>query len=128
VAGNHGIETGEVVEFIKRSADMERDIEISPSEVAALLKEGAIKLIDVRTLQEYQIAHIDGSRLVDQALAEEMVHAWPKETPIVTVCHHGVRSLDAAAYFRGHGLMKTRSMSGGIDAWSTMVDGGVPRY
>ena len=128
VARNHGIETREVVEFIKRSADMEKDIEISPSEVAALLKEGAIKLVDVRTPQEYEIAHIDGSQLVDQALAQEMVQTWPKDTPIVTVCHHGVRSLDAAAYLRGHGLMKTRSMRGGIDAWSTMVDARVPRY
>ena len=128
VARNHGIETREVVEFIKRSADMEKDIEISHSEVAALLKEGAIKLVDVRTPQEYEIAHIDGSQLVDQALAQEMVQTWPKDTPIVTVCHHGVRSLDAAAYLRGHGLMKTRSMRGGIDAWSTMVDARVPRY
>jgi len=64
----------------------------------------------------------------DQALAQEIVTTWPKDTVIVTVCHHGMRSLDAAAYFRGHGLKDVQSMRGGIDAWSLTVDSSVPRY
>jgi rhodanese-related sulfurtransferase len=128
VARNHGLEAGEVVAFIQQSAELEMDMEISPAEVADLLKKGAIKLVDVRTPQEYEIARIEGSHLADQALIQEMVHSWPKDTPIVTVCHHGMRSLDAVAYLRGHGLRNTRSMSGGIDVWSKTVDPRVPRY
>ena len=82
----------------------------------------------MRTPQEYEIARIEGCRLVDDALAKEIVETWPKDTPIVTVCHHGVRSLDAAVYLRGQGFTKTRSMSGGIDVWSMTVDPSVPRY
>jgi monothiol glutaredoxin len=107
---------------------MELNLEISPAEVAALMKEGAVTLIDVRTPQEYEIARIDGCRLVDQALAKEIVETWPKDTPIVTVCHHGVRSLDAAVYLRQQGLTQTRSMSGGINLWSMTVDPSIPRY
>ena len=66
--------------------------------------------------------------LVDDALAKEIVETWAKDTPIVTICHHGIRSLDAAVYLRGQGFAKTRSMRGGIDVWSMTVDPSVPRY
>jgi rhodanese-related sulfurtransferase len=128
VARSHGVETEEIVRFIKESAESERDLEITPAETAALLARKAIRLIDVRTPQEYAIARIEGSQLIDQTLAQEIVQTWPKDTPIVTVCHHGVRSLDAAAYLRGHGMKNTRSMRGGIDAWSLTVDSSIPRY
>ena len=128
VSQDHGLETDRVVAFIKESADGERDLEISAAETAQLLKQGAIKILDVRTPQEYDIAHVEGSILVDQSVAQEIVNEWPKDSPIVTMCHHGVRSLDAAAYLRGHGLKNTRSMRGGIDAWATTVDPSMPRY
>ena len=107
---------------------MELDLEISAAEVAALMKEGSVTLIDVRTQQEYQIARIEGCRLVDESLAKEIVETWPKDTPIVTICHHGVRSLDAALFLRRHGFAQTRSMRGGIDLWSTSIDASIPRY
>lgn len=128
VARDHGLEPAQVVEFIKESAELEKDLEIDPAQTAALLKTGAIKLLDVRTPQEYQMAHVEGSILVDQALAQEIVTTWPKDTAIVTMCHHGMRSIDAAAYLRGHGLKNVQSMRGGIDAWSRAIDSSVPRY
>jgi rhodanese-related sulfurtransferase len=127
VAANHGLDVNEVVEFIRGSQDMEKDLEIAPREVAELLKQGTIKLLDVRTPQEYAIANIPGSVLVDQALAQEILQ-WPKDTQIVTMCHHGMRSLDACAYLRGHGFANTKSMTGGIDAWALQIDPSTPRY
>jgi rhodanese-related sulfurtransferase len=103
-------------------------MEIDPIEVQQLLKQKTIKLLDVRTSVEYSIAHIEGSILVDQALVEEIIASWPKDTDIVTMCHHGIRSLDAAAYLRGQGFSSVRSMRGGIDVWSTRIDPSVPRY
>ena len=128
VAGNHGLEVGEVVEHIQRSQEMEKDLEITPRETADLLKQGKIRLVDVRTSEEYAIASVAGSVLADQATAQEIMQTWPKDTAIVTICHHGMRSLDAAAYLRGHGFSNTKSMSGGIDAWSAQVDPSIPRY
>jgi rhodanese-related sulfurtransferase len=128
VAGNHGLDVNEVVEFVRRSQDMEKEIEITPRETAELLKQGKIKLVDVRTREEYDIASVPGSVLADQAIAQEITQSWPKDTAIVTICHHGVRSLDAAAYLRGHGFTNTRSMSGGIDAWAVQIDSSINRY
>jgi rhodanese-related sulfurtransferase len=128
VAMNHGLEVDEVVTHIRRSEELEKDLEINVRETAELLKAGKIKLLDVRTPEEYAIARVEGSVLVDQNLAQEIMQTWPKETAIVTICHHGVRSLDAAAYLRGHGFVNTRSMSGGIDRWSMEIDSAIPQY
>jgi rhodanese-related sulfurtransferase len=128
VAMNHGIDVNEVIEHIQRSQEMEKDLEITPRETAELLKEGKIKLVDVRSAQEYAIASVPGSVLADQNLAQEILQTWPKDTAIVTMCHHGMRSLDAAAFLRGHGFTNTRSMSGGIDAWALQIDDSIPRY
>src|SRR5579862_9629255 len=79
VAGNHGLDVNEVVEFIKRSQETEKDIEIGIRETAELLKHGKIKLIDVRTAEEYAIASVPGSVLADQAMAQEIMQSWPKD-------------------------------------------------
>jgi rhodanese-related sulfurtransferase len=50
------------------------------------------------------------------------------EAHIVTICHGGVRSLNAAVWMRNQGFEKVQSLSGGIDAWSREVDPAVPRY
>ena len=128
VAMNHGLDVNEVIEHIKRSQEMEKNIEVTVQETAELLKQGKIKLLDVRTPEEYAIASVQGSLLIDQALVQEIMQTWPKDTAIVTMCHHGIRSLDAAAYLRGHGFMNTKSMSGGIDAWAGHVDSSLQRY
>jgi rhodanese-related sulfurtransferase len=50
------------------------------------------------------------------------------EKTVLFLCHRGDRSLDAAAYFAGHGVERVRAVRGGIDAWSMEVDPDVPRY
>src|SRR5438105_6012865 len=76
VAMNHGLDTDEVIEHIQRSQELEKDIEITPQDTAALLKQGKIKLLDVRTTEEYAIASVPGSMLVDQSLAQEIIQTW----------------------------------------------------
>ena len=128
VALNHGLDVNEVIDHIQKSQEMEKDLEIMPKETAELLKQGRIKLLDVRSPEEYAIANVAGSVLVDQALAQEIMQTWSKDTPIVTMCHHGMRSLDAAAYLRGHGFVNAKSMCGGIDAWAEQIDSSLARY
>ncbi len=47
---------------------------------------------------------------------------------IVVYCHHGVRSLEVTLALRRAGFDDVRSLAGGIDAWSRMIDAAVPRY
>jgi len=41
---------------------------------------------------------------------------------VVVYCHHGVRSLSGAAILARAGQEAVASLSGGIDAWSRLID------
>ena len=85
------------------------------------------ELVDVRTNEERAFAKIDGSRPLDQSHHDALLRLDPN-TPIVFQCHHGVRSQQAAEYFRREGFRNLCNLRGGIDAWSQFVDPSVPRY
>lgn len=84
-------------------------------------------LVDVRTPRERGIAAIAGSMLLD-AEGAKTLESLPKQTRLVFQCHHGMRSQQAAEYYRDQGFTSVYNLSGGIDAWSREVDGTVPRY
>ena len=126
---NDNLPVDEVVATIIAAQDADQQMQISAEELAERLRAGdQIPLIDVRSREEWEAVHIDGATFFTQELMQEMMSEWPKDREIVFVCHHGVRSLDAASYFAGHGFLNVRSMTGGIDAWSVEVDPELPRY
>ena len=101
---------------------------MSAPDLKALIESGAaIELVDVRTEEERAIATIDGSRLLDQAYHDALL-LRDRDTPIVFQCHHGIRSQNAAEYFRREGFRNLYNLRGGIEAWSVLVDPSVPRY
>ena len=54
---------------------------------------------------------------------------WPRDAGLIALIdHQGTRSLDAAAYFAGHGFTNVKALLGGIDAWSQQIDPALPRY
>lgn len=126
-ARNGGLPVAEVIETLRTARETDDKMQISPVEAAALVKAGKARLLDVRTREEWDAVHIEGSTFFTQDLMHEL-GGWPQDHLIIFVCHHGIRSLDAAAYFAGHGLQNVRSMRGGLDAWSCEVDANLPRY
>ena len=128
VARRRAVDVAEMIEQIKKSQDIAQQLEISVRETSQLMKEGKVALLDVRCAEAFAVASIPGSKLIDEPLAEEIVGSWPRETPIVLVCHHGVRTADAAEYLQGYGFANVKSLAGGIDAWSRDIDPAVPRY
>jgi rhodanese-related sulfurtransferase len=129
VARKHHInDMDEIIGFIEEAERIDQRIQVSPLKVLEAMKsEKPPFLLDVREPQEWELAHIEGAKLMTETLAHEIM-TWPKDTPIIFHCHKGKRSMDAAAYFAGHGYVNTQSMTGGIDAWSLTVDSSVPRY
>lgn len=109
--------------------------EVTPRETKKQLDEGAnVLVIDVRLQSEYDFAKVKGSVLVPldelEARAGEIA-AMVEENPgctVLTLCHHGVRSLRAAAFLREWGVGDVKSVAGGIEAWSLGADASVPRY
>ena len=129
VVNSHNIlDINDVIAFIERSEQADRQIQISPGDAAAALQSDIPpRLIDVRTSKEWELARIQSAVLNSEDLAQEMMR-WPKDTHIIFYCHFGQLSLEAASYFVGHGFSNVRTMAGGIDAWSLAVDSSVPRY
>jgi monothiol glutaredoxin len=102
--------------------------QLSAPELKALLESGTpFELVDVRSEAERAMARIEGSHLLDQAYHDALLQR-DRDTPLVFQCHHGVRSQQAAEYFRHHGFRNLSNLQGGIDAWSILVDPSVPRY
>ena len=103
-------------------------MQISPAELAQARRDGGVRLIDVRTREEYDAASIEGAVLLNQDLMQEIIARWDRSALIVFADHQGARSMDAAAYFAGHGFTQARALQGGIDAWSQQIDPSIPRY
>lgn len=109
--------------------DMLANIEITPRQVKDLLARGEKFLfVDVREKWEYDTARIEGATLIPLREVPSNLASLEEAGEIVLLCHHGMRSLDAAAWLRSQGVQGARSMAGGIDRWSAEVDPGVPRY
>ena len=87
----------------------------------------SLRLYDVRTVDERELARIEGAVLLDANVADE-ISALPKDTPLYFHCHHGGRSLRAGQHFIAEGFTEVYNISGGIEAWSQRVDPSVPRY
>lgn len=127
-ARNGGIDPAEMIRNVVEGHEADLKIQITPRELSDALANGLARVLDIRTAEEYQAARIEGAHLFNQPLMQEILSNWPKETLLVIVDHTGDRSIDAAAYFLGHGFANTRCLRGGIDAWSEEIDPSVPRY
>jgi molybdopterin/thiamine biosynthesis adenylyltransferase/rhodanese-related sulfurtransferase/molybdopterin converting factor small subunit len=104
--------------------------EITAEELRQELEEkgSGLVLIDVREPHEWEIAHIDGARLIPLGQLPERLGELDGHAEIVTHCHHGARSMKALGILKGDGFNRVRSLAGGIDAWADRVEVGMPRY
>jgi rhodanese-related sulfurtransferase len=128
-ARNENLNVDEAIDHIVASEEAERAMQIEPLELANRIKRGEnIYLLDVRTREEYDAVKIDNAHLFTQELMQEIQGSWPREHLLVIYDHQGTRSLDASAYFQGHGFENVKALRGGIDAWSVEVDPKLPRY
>ena len=86
--------------------------------------------LDVREQDELDAAAIEGATFLPMSEIQQRVSELEphKERDIVVFCHGGVRSLQVTAWLQQQGYTSVKSMSGGIDAWSQVVDSSVPRY
>jgi len=111
------------------SSDPMANIEITPREVQDLLaRDPKVLFVDVREQWEYDTARIAGSVLIPLGEIPANLQRLENAEQVVFFCHHGMRSLDAAAWLRAQGVAGAQSMSGGIERWSTEIDPSVPRY
>ena len=131
-ARNEGLKLAEVLSFLESNREEDRKMMVEPEALQVQLNtpgRDEIKLLDIRTREEFEAVHIDGSVHFTQPLMNEILMQWPRDKGVlVLIDHEGQRSLDAAAYFFGQGFTNARALAGGIDAWSERIDPDLPRY
>jgi rhodanese-related sulfurtransferase len=128
-ARSGGLETAEVLAHIRSSHELDAKVLISPAELLDLRRrDPAVKLVDVRSREEFEAVNIAGSVLLSQAVMQQILGDGSNTSPVVVIDHAGKTGLDAAAYFMGHGLQNVRCLRGGIDAWAQEADPKLRRY
>jgi rhodanese-related sulfurtransferase len=105
-------------------------LDISPEELHRRLQAGDdLQLIDVREEMEFEYCHLPGSQLVPLSEFTRRTGEIREEGPVVVICHHGVRSGQAAGYLRQRlGRTNVLNLRGGVAAWAERVDPAFPRY
>jgi adenylyltransferase/sulfurtransferase len=88
----------------------------------------SLLLLDVRQPWEWEIARIEGSRLVPLGDLASRLREVDTRAPVVTICHRGQRSAQARDLLRAAGYTRVRSLAGGIDDWARVVEPGMARY
>ena len=87
-----------------------------------------MRLVDIRSREEFEAVQIAGSQLLSQEVMRQIMADGSNSMPLVIVDHQGRNGLDAAAYYLGHGLQNVRCLRGGIDAWAQEVEPTLRRY
>ena len=87
-----------------------------------------VNLIDVREPNEYEICHIEGSKLIPVSEIPNRVNEFSLTDEYVFHCHTGVRSAWAVGFLRQLGFKRVKNLKGGIDAWAEQIEPSMHRY
>ena len=105
------------------------EFEISPELVHEMIEAGEdLIILDVRDDWEWEHAQIEEAIHIPLGELAARVEELDLNREIIIYCHHGDRSIDGCLLLWEHGFRKVRSLTGGIEAWSELIDPSVPRY
>lgn len=91
---------------------------IDVMELQAMLAQGTIRLIDVRTDAEIAQGLIQGADKLPLHLLPMRLHEFDRSAPTVFYCRIGGRSAQAAAFAAAQGFSDAYNLQGGIMAWA----------
>ena len=109
--------------------------QVRPSQLSDWLAQHASDqpvVLDVREPWELQTAPVPTEGFTLVVIPMQQVPARLDELdpsrPLACLCHHGMRSMQVAAFLHKRGFERLANIAGGIHAWSTQVDPSVPSY
>ncbi|MBI2993866.1 MAG: sulfurtransferase [Gammaproteobacteria bacterium] len=103
---------------------------ISPEELKEWLDggNGPPRLIDIREPWEFAICKIAGSENIPIEELPARAGELDRDRDTVFICHHGMRSQEAASWLETRGFSRTLNLNGGVDAWAQSVDPDMQQY
>ncbi len=85
-------------------------------------------VLDVREPWETALCLIPDSVTIPLGTLPAQLDRVPPEQPLVVVCHHGGRSMQAVMWLRAQGYQNAINLNGGIDAWARQIDPTMTTY
>jgi rhodanese-related sulfurtransferase len=91
-----------------------------------------LQLLDVREGSEIELAAVEGF----QNFPLSQFQTWSATLPTqldphgetYVLCHHGLRSAQMCQWLIQQGFTNVSNITGGIDAYSSLIDPSIPRY
>lgn len=119
---NLSINSGRLLTSSQLVAQIKTEIsEITPSEVANMLDQNDVILIDIREPSEYEESAIPSAHFIPRGVLEfkilELEKVLNPQNKIILYCRSGNRSALAAASLSKMGFRNVLSMIGGYEAW-----------
>jgi rhodanese-related sulfurtransferase len=92
---------------------------VDAGQAAALVQQGGIQILDVRTPDEHEgLGHIPGSRLLPTAFMAAAPAVLDRDgTPVLVYCEHGIRSRAVSELLVRAGFPNVVNLSGGMSTW-----------
>lgn len=87
-------------------------------EVAAVLGDPAVAIVDARSADEYAAGHVPGAVNLPQAELASRLGELPRDRALLLVCQAGARSLRAAQFLAQVGFTRVTNVRGGTGAWA----------
>ena len=86
----------------------------------------SFQLLDVREPLEYELANIDGSRLIPLGELPDRLNELDRTQLTIVHCHSGQRSAQAVRMLRDAGFANVFNLEGGIARWSDEIHSDLP--
>ena len=85
-------------------------------------------ILDVREPHELAICRLPAAKHIPMREIPARLAELPRDRHLLILCHSGGRSRRVTEFLRAQGLHTVSNITGGIDAWSVMLDPSLPRY
>ncbi|WP_226642484.1 rhodanese-like domain-containing protein [Mesobacillus subterraneus] len=96
--------------------------DVTVDEAKELIDSGEVKVLDVRTPDEFAAGHIPGSKLVPLQVIESMLSELDQDQKYLVVCRSGNRSTQASGILVENGFKNIYNMTGGMNEWKNEIE------
>ncbi len=99
------------------SQEKAKYVDVSVQQAKEMIDRGEVFILDVRTQEEYNESHINGSTLIPVQELDTRFKELPRDKKILVYCRTGSRSATASEILVNNGFTQVYNMQGGITEW-----------
>lgn len=100
---------------------------VSVIELAKIMADQDVFLLDVREANEVAMASIKGAKHISMNEITDRLDELPKDKTLYVFCHHGGRSAMVCQYLQKQGY-DCKNINGGIHQYALQVDNSIATY